>query len=81
MKWNLYKRIKLMVLTQAAKVALAVVERHLEKESPEQQERLLEVRRSLALMKRFVTGKKAGRSGRNRRRAGRVLVADAEQMV
>ena len=81
MKWNLCKRIKLVVLTRAARVALAIVERYLEKEPPEQQERLVEVRRSLALMKRFLTGKKPRRSGRNRRRAGRVLVADAQQMV
>lgn len=76
MKLNFCGPIKSMMLEQAANMALAFIDRQIEKETPDQQERLLEVRRSLVLMKRFIKDENVSRSGRNRRRSGRVLVAD-----
>lgn len=80
MKLNFCGRIKAMMLKQAANIALAIIDRQIEKETPEQQERLLEVRRSLVLMRRLVD-EKARRSGRNRRRPRGVLVADTQPVV
>jgi len=53
MKMSIPGRIKNQFIDLAAKAALAILDRQIAKDTPEQQERLLEVRRALVLMRRL----------------------------
>jgi len=53
MKISFPRRIKNQFIDLAAKAALTILDRQIAKDTPEQQERLREVRRAVVLMRRL----------------------------